>query len=191
MLKQQIRRQSIHWRWMYFYMNHPFEFYFLFCIPQIRPAVSSAFSDVRNERSTDDTGTCVWYGICPDDRMKYCLTNQTAPKLDSEAQALLSVYCPELVHDADNTFTCCDIDQVRWWDFPSDCFQASGANNHIRSRWWTWGIRGFLVQSLGWTNPESFGSNEPSPEQNSRWFIWFTICRLVSLYKFTMRHLCK
>lgn len=97
---------------MYFYMNHPFEFYFLFCIPQIRPAVSSAFSDVRNERSTDDTGTCVWYGICPDDRMKYCLTNQTAPKLDSEAQALLSVYCPELVHDADNTFTCCDIDQV-------------------------------------------------------------------------------
>lgn len=63
----------------------------------------------------DTSGTCVWYGVCKItqyNHKQYCSYNGTAHPLDNHGQQLLQQYCPHLVHGADNTFTCCDAEQV-------------------------------------------------------------------------------
>lgn len=75
-----------------------------------------SFRKQTNESYADDDGSCVWYGVCKNmtgtSHKLYCSYNGTAKQLDSNGQRLLSQYCPQLLSDAANTFTCCDAEQV-------------------------------------------------------------------------------
>lgn len=42
----------------------------------------------------------------------YCSYNGTAKVLDNDGREKLLKYCPSLDHGENNTFTCCDNDQV-------------------------------------------------------------------------------
>lgn len=65
----------------------------------------------------DSTATCVWYGVCdtsPLGHKLYCADHGEARRLNEEGQDLLKLYCPHLVNGVNNTFTCCDVEQVTY-----------------------------------------------------------------------------
>lgn len=68
------------------------------------------------QKTNDDSSTCVWYGVChvnPSTKHKlYCSNNTKALPLEPKGQKLLSTYCPHLLNGRDNTYTCCNTEQV-------------------------------------------------------------------------------
>lgn len=59
----------------------------------------------------------MWYGICKvqSGHSLYCSNNGTAQPLKEEGQNLLKEYCPHLVNGTNDTFTCCDVEQVTYF----------------------------------------------------------------------------
>lgn len=74
---------------------------------------SNPFFQIKDSYNRDNA-TCVWYGVCNKDeegKIQYCSYDGPAKHLNSTGQKLLSKFCPHLVN-GDNTFTCCDFEQV-------------------------------------------------------------------------------
>lgn len=68
-------------------------------------------------------GQCVWYGICKSytdftnfpftEESLYCNYNGAPKQLNNDALRSLDEYCPHLNKGVNNTYTCCDAQQVR------------------------------------------------------------------------------
>ncbi|XP_031623416.1 NPC intracellular cholesterol transporter 1-like [Contarinia nasturtii] len=65
-----------------------------------------------------ETGQCIWYGVCRNfeendiEKSQYCSYNGTAKLLNEDGRQKLSQYCSHLDSGENNTFTCCDNDQI-------------------------------------------------------------------------------
>ncbi|XP_055296329.1 NPC intracellular cholesterol transporter 1-like [Sitodiplosis mosellana] len=70
----------------------------------------------ESEKNTD--GQCIWYGVCRNyedrgvDKSQYCSYNGTAKLLSEEGRQNLMTYCSYLDQGENNTFTCCDSEQI-------------------------------------------------------------------------------
>lgn len=91
--------------------------------------------------------TCVWYGVCkvtPIKHKLYCSYNGTAKALDGEGQKLLAEFCPHLLGGQDNTYTCCDNEQVS----PFECCANCCAN--CRRNWKHYTNLMWYVRRINW-----------------------------------------